>query len=179
MNFPVFYSRIRRNRGKRVYSSSRSRVAIERRGKSHFVSAPARYALAAGAKMWTAAKRAASGLPTARSALKFTGGMFGFSLLCSKIQGHNHNSAHWAGDLKKKTWSSEFDVKDGETSKTKTKEIYFRTDPETGYRYPVGVIRSKPTREDPRKPGYWFQPVESDATGWENATWETFSVNIQ
>merc|ERR1712118_316617 len=102
--------------------------------------AQARYALAAGAKMWTAAKRAASGLPTARSALKFTGGMFGFSLLCSKIQGHNHNSAHWAGDLKKKTRSSEFDVKDGETSKTKTKEIYFRTDPETGYRYPVGVI---------------------------------------
>jgi hypothetical protein len=127
--------------------------------------------------MWTAAKRTVSGLPTLSSALKFTGGMFGFSVLCANLQGHNN--AHWAGDLKKKTWSSEFDIKDRTSSKTY--ETQFRTDPETGYRYPVGVIRSKRTRADgkTREPGPWFQPIEIDATGWETATWEFSSVPRQ
>lgn len=123
--------------------------------------------------MWTAAKRAASGLPTTRSALKFTAGMFGFSVLCSNLQSC---SVPWAGDLKKKTWSSRLEKADH----TRTREIHYRSDRETGYRYPVVMIRSKARRpdEEDTKPVSCF-PLDADDTGLETATWDCFSVPKQ
>merc|ERR1719321_327846 len=119
--------------------------------------------------MWTAAKRAAAGLPTLGTTLKFTCGLLGFSVLCANFQRRNE-PVPWAGDLKKKTWSSGFDKKD----ETRTYETYMRTDPETGYSYPVGVIRKK--RKPPEKPASYFQLIDSDSIGWETATWESLSV---
>jgi hypothetical protein len=122
--------------------------------------------------MWTAARKR---LPTLSSALKFTGGMLVFDLLWFNLKGRD--SAPWVGDMKKKTWSSDFDKKDP----TKTYETYFRSDPERPHlRYPVGVIRSKPdAREKARRPASRFQPIHSDeidVTREGAATWDPWSV---
>jgi hypothetical protein len=125
-------------------------------------------------KMWTTArKKIVSGLPTLSNALKFTGAMLAFDLLWFNVKGRD--SAPWIGDIKQKTWSSEFDKKDP----TKRYETYYRSDPERPHlRYPVGVVRF--TREaHPRSSR--FQPIDSgetDAPGGENATWDPWSPSL-
>jgi hypothetical protein len=126
--------------------------------------------------MWTAAKRAASGLPTLSSALKVAGGLFACDVLYTNCV--QRNSSTWAGDLNKKTWSSGFTMNERKTSRTYETKIV--SDPETGYRYPVGVIRSKRLDGDAKKSNSGFKPVEFAAPGWENAgAWEPLPLPVQ
>jgi hypothetical protein len=111
--------------------------------------------------MWTAARRAASGLPRA---LKFAGGLFVFDLMYFNHRGHD---APWVGDPKKKTWSWSI-----EKDPTKTSEIIFAADPERPYKsFPVRVIRPKTT--EPHEDAN-FEPV--DAAALESAMWQPWSV---